>query len=116
MFTKTLRSIIYNFSSNHYLHKTHPLSSSASMFLTIRRQVLVICLLGSTPATLPAATAFSLCSTNRSFSKMLRQNLQYQSPRGTLVRDAHSAQTLNYDINISMKWSFRRVINGRDAR
>lgn len=45
---------------NHYLHNTHPLSS-ASKFLTIRMHLLDICSIGSTPVTLPAATAFELC-------------------------------------------------------
>jgi hypothetical protein len=66
------------------------------MFLTIRMHLKVICSIGSTPETLPAATAFSLCSTNFSFRNLFWQYVQYQSPRGILVKDAHSAEANTY--------------------
>lgn len=83
IFTKT--------KNDYYLHNTHPLSS-ASMFLTIRIHLLVICSIGSIPETLPAARAFSLYSTNFSLWNIFWQYVQYQSPRGIVVKDAHSAQ------------------------
>lgn len=62
-------------SSENNLHNTHP-PMSASGVPTIRIHRLVICSIGSTPATLPAATALALRSTNFSFSKVFLQYLQ----------------------------------------
>ena len=52
---------------------------------------MVICSIGSTPATLPAATALALRSTNFSFWNTFWQYLQYQVPLGILGRGTHSA-------------------------
>jgi hypothetical protein len=52
---------------------------------------LVICSIGSVPATLPAAIALAFRSTNFSFSKVFRQYLQYHLPLGIEGRERHSA-------------------------
>ena len=74
------------------------------MSLTIRMHLWVICSIGSIPSTLPAATAFSLRSTNLSLWNIFWQNLQYQSPRGTPDRDAQSAWGKQFN---------RKFISGR---
>jgi len=74
---------------NYHLHKTHP-PISAPMSFTMRMHLLAICSIGSTPSTLPAATASALCNTGLSLRNVCWQIWQYHSPRGILDTDAHS--------------------------
>ena len=88
------------------------------MFLTIRMHLLVICSIGSTPYTLPAATALALCSKNFSLWNIFWQNLQYQSPRGILGNDAHSAQmngTTNQKLYSGKLTIIQRIERAKEA-
>ena len=85
------------------------------MFLTIRVHLLVICSIGSIPCTLPAATALALCSTRFSLWNRFWQNLQYQSPRGTLDKDAHSAQRNGPEIRQTTKSISQKTERDKEA-
>lgn len=76
------------------LHNAHPPKSTSGV-LTIRMHRLVICSMGSTPATLPAATALALHSTDFSVWNTFWQYLQYQVPLGIRGRGTHSANGQN---------------------
>lgn len=81
---------LYKTKTRCNLHSAHPPNFSSKV-VTIRMHRLVICFIGSTPATLPAATALTLCSTSFSLSNKVWQCLQYQVPLGTVDRNRHAA-------------------------